>query len=131
MPPVDDRPAAADDRPAAPLPRPRGRTLLVTALLAALLGGGVGGGLVAVSEHDGRTVDTGLRITNDTGAPAAKLDGTIAAAAAKIRPSVVTIEVQRRAGVRHRFRAWSSGRTATSSPTTTWSRSAAAAASCR
>jgi putative serine protease PepD len=38
-------------------------------------------------------VNTGLRITNATGAPAAQLDGTIGAAAAKIRPSVVTIEV--------------------------------------
>jgi|GEM_PF-153456 len=89
LPAVGDRPAEPVGRGA----RPRGRTLLATALLAALLGGGVGGGLVAVSEHDDRTVDTGLRITNDTGAPAAKLDGTIGAAAAKIRPSVVTIEV--------------------------------------
>jgi putative serine protease PepD len=74
--------------------RRRGRTLLLTALLAALVGGGVGGGIVAVAEHDnGNSVNTGLRITNATGAPAAQLDGTIGAAAAKIRPSVVTIEV--------------------------------------
>ena len=74
--------------------RPRSRTLLITALLAALVGGGVGGGVVAVAEHDnGNSVNTGLRITNATGAPAAQLDGTIGAAAAKIRPSVVTIQV--------------------------------------
>ena len=72
----------------------RGRSLLITALLAALLGGGVGGGIVAVAEHNGgNSAKTGLRITNATGAPAAQLDGTIGAAAAKIRPSVVTIEV--------------------------------------
>ncbi|HST49271.1 trypsin-like peptidase domain-containing protein [Jatrophihabitans sp.] len=95
LPPTDDQVPPADDRAGSGGrgSRPRGRTLLATALLAALLGGGVGGGLVAVSEHDDRAVNTGLRITNDTGAPAAKLDGTIAAAAAKIRPSVVTIEV--------------------------------------
>ncbi|HEV2886415.1 MAG TPA: trypsin-like peptidase domain-containing protein [Jatrophihabitans sp.] len=85
------------DSPSEAAPRARrrgGRGLLITALLAALVGGGVGGGLVAVAEHnDGNSVNTGLRITNDTGAPAAKLDGTIAAAAAKIRPSVVTIGV--------------------------------------
>ncbi|HEY0166653.1 MAG TPA: trypsin-like peptidase domain-containing protein [Jatrophihabitans sp.] len=74
--------------------RRRGRTLLITALLAALLGGGVGGGVVAIAERDqGDSVNIGLRITNATGAPAAQLDGTIGAAAAKIRPSVVTIGV--------------------------------------
>jgi putative serine protease PepD len=74
--------------------RRRGRVLLITALLAALLGGGVGGGVVALADHnDGNSVNTGLRITNATGAPAAQLDGTVGAAAAKIRPSVVTIAV--------------------------------------
>jgi putative serine protease PepD len=74
--------------------RRRGRSLLVTALLAALLGGGVGGGVVALADRDdSASVNTGLRITNATGAPAAQLDGTIGAAAAKIRPSVVTIGV--------------------------------------
>jgi len=87
-------PAAADHPSDAPARRPRSRALLITALLAALVGGGVGGGLVAAAEHDnGNSVNTGLRITNDTGAPAAQLNGTIGAAAAKIRPSVVTIEV--------------------------------------
>jgi putative serine protease PepD len=54
----------------------------------------VGGGIVAlVDRSGGNSVNTGLRITNSTGAPAAKLDGTVSAAAAKIRPSVVTINV--------------------------------------
>ncbi len=82
---------AADERTK---PR-RGRLLLLTALIAALLGGGVGGGIVAAADHnDGNSVNTGLRITNATGAPAAQVDGTIGAAAAKIRPSVVTIGVR-------------------------------------
>lgn len=70
------------------------RGLLATALVAALLGGGVGGGIVAVADHhSSNSVNTGLKITNTTGAPAAQLDGTVGAAAAKIRPSVVTIDV--------------------------------------
>jgi len=94
LPSVDGPGQHAGD-PAGPAPqRRRGRTLLITALLAALVGGGVGGGVVAAVEHNnGDSVHTGLRITNATGAPAAQLDGTIGAAAAKIRPSVVTIEV--------------------------------------
>ena len=70
-------------------------------LVAALLGGGVGGGVVAlVDHHNDNTINTGLKITNSTGAPAAQLDGTIGAAAAKIRPSVVTLDVtgQQQAG---------------------------------
>jgi putative serine protease PepD len=68
--------------------------LVLVAVLAALVGGGVGAGTVAIADHnDGGTVNTGLRITNQTGAPTAKLDGSIGAAAAKIRPSVVTINV--------------------------------------
>jgi putative serine protease PepD len=78
----------------APLTTQR-RPVLRTALVAALLGGGVGGGVVAVADrHDGDTVQSGIKITNSTGAPAAQLDGTVGAAAAKIRPSVVTLEVR-------------------------------------
>ncbi len=79
------------DAPAKPR---RARSLLATAVIAAALGGGVGGGVVAVVDHNnGNSVNTGLRITNTTGAPAAQVDGTIGAAAARIRPSVVTIDV--------------------------------------
>lgn len=68
--------------------------LLITALLAALLGGGVGGAIVAaVDGNHGNSLNTGLKITNSTGAPSAQLNGTVGAAAAKIRPSVVTINV--------------------------------------
>ncbi|MGX7677323.1 trypsin-like peptidase domain-containing protein [Jatrophihabitans sp. DSM 45814] len=71
----------------------RARPLLVTAVIAALIGAGVGAGTVAIADHNDNSVNTGLRITNDTGVPAAKVDGTIGAAAARIRPSVVTINV--------------------------------------
>ena len=52
------------------------------------------------STHNDDTIHTGLKVTNSTGAPAAQLDGTIGAAAAKIRPSVVTLDVtgQQQAG---------------------------------
>jgi len=74
---------------------PRGRRpAIVLALVAALIGGGIGGGIVAVADHtSGRSVNSGIKITNSTGAPSANLNGTVAAAAAKIRPSVVTINV--------------------------------------
>jgi putative serine protease PepD len=92
-PPGYSSPAGPDE----PAPAPaslRRRPLVVLALVAALIGGGVGGGIVAlVDRSGGKNVNTGLRITNSTAAPAAKLDGTVSAAAAKIRPSVVTINV--------------------------------------
>jgi putative serine protease PepD len=87
-------PGSTSTEPPPATTMPRRRSFVVLALVAALLGGGVGGGIVALADHsDGKNVNTGLRITNSTGAPAAQLDGTIGAAAAKIRPSVVTINV--------------------------------------
>ncbi len=74
---------------------PRGprRALLTTVVLAALVGGAVGAGTVALVQRDGTTiVAAGPQFTTQT-APAAKLDGSISAAAAKIGPSVVTINV--------------------------------------
>ncbi|HEU5269471.1 MAG TPA: trypsin-like peptidase domain-containing protein [Jatrophihabitans sp.] len=86
-----DRPASDGEGSTAKLRR---RPLVVLALIAALIGGGIGGGIVALADRSGgKSVNTGLRITNSTGAPAAKLDGTVSAAAARIRPSVVTINV--------------------------------------
>jgi putative serine protease PepD len=62
--------------------------------VAAVVGGGIGAGTVAIADrNNNHSVNTGLKITNATGAPAAQVDGTIGAAAAKIRPSVVTIDV--------------------------------------
>lgn len=66
---------------------------LVAVLIAALVGGVVGAATVAISDRNNGSVNTGLRITNDTNAPAAKTDGTVGAAASKIRASVVTINV--------------------------------------
>lgn len=91
LPPTNEVPGGTTSN--GPKRRRLSTTLLV--LVAAVLGGGVGGGVVAVADHNnGNSVNTGLRITNATGAPAAQLDGTIGAAAAKIRPSVVTIGVR-------------------------------------
>ncbi|CAN5503815.1 trypsin-like peptidase domain-containing protein [soil metagenome] len=78
--------------PIAKRPR-RGGPVLITALVAALVGGGVGAGTVAIADRNGNSTNTGIKITNDTGVSAAKTDGTIGAAADKIRPSVVTINV--------------------------------------
>ena len=81
--------------PAAPVRR-RSRArkavpLLILVIVAALIGGVVGATTVAIADR--HSTNTGLRITNDTGVPAAKTDGTIGAAADRIRPSVVTINV--------------------------------------
>jgi putative serine protease PepD len=70
------------------------RVVLVSALVAALVGGGVGAGTAALVDRssNGSTTSAGL-IFSTQGAPAAKIDGTVSAAAAKIGPSVVTINV--------------------------------------
>jgi putative serine protease PepD len=61
---------------------------------AALVGGGVGAGTVAAFDNNGKTtVVNGLPQTSQTAPIAAKLDGTVSGAAAKIQPSVVTIDV--------------------------------------
>jgi putative serine protease PepD len=71
-----------------------GRRLLVTAAaVGAVIGGGAGAAAVAIFDGGGTTiVSTGLSGTTAS-APAAKIDGSISAAAAKIGPSVVTIDV--------------------------------------
>ena len=90
------------DQPASPAvdggaARPRRlRTMLVgTAVLAALVGGGTGAATVALTDG-GRTTTTasGLATSNAAAPVAAVTDGTVAAAAAKIKPSVVTIQVK-------------------------------------
>jgi putative serine protease PepD len=72
----------------------RNRTVLVAAVLAAVIGGGVGAGTVAIADHTGgSTRSSGITVTNQTAQNSPKLDGTVTAAAAKITPSVVTINV--------------------------------------
>jgi putative serine protease PepD len=86
-------PATEQPGDAAKRPRRAGPTVAIVAV-AALVGGGVGAGTVAIADRNNtNSVNTGLRITNSTGAPTAQLNGTIGAAATKIRPSVVTINV--------------------------------------
>jgi putative serine protease PepD len=66
--------------------------VLLTACVAALVGGAVGAVTVGLTAHRTSNVNVGLGFTTQS-APAPKLDGSVSAAAAKIRPSVVTIDV--------------------------------------
>jgi putative serine protease PepD len=74
--------------------KPRFRSAVAaTALLAAAIGGGVGAGVVALTDDNGQHVaNAGLTFSTQA-APAAKTDGSVQTAAAKIGPSVVTINV--------------------------------------
>jgi putative serine protease PepD len=90
---------AAPSAPAAPAPSgppaatSARRTVVTAAIVAALVGGGVGAGTVAlVDDNNSQSPAAGLTTSNQA-APAAKVDGTVAAAAAKIGPSVVTVNV--------------------------------------
>jgi putative serine protease PepD len=76
-------------------PRPgRSRTVLIAAVIAAVVGGGIGAGTVAAFSDNGTTtVVSALPQTTQTAPSAAKLNGSISAAAARIQPSVVTIDV--------------------------------------
>jgi putative serine protease PepD len=69
------------------------RVVFVVVVVAAVVGGGIGAGTVALFQRSStRVVESGLATTNQA-APAATLDGSITAAAARIGPSVVTINV--------------------------------------
>jgi putative serine protease PepD len=89
--PTSEPPTSEPDAAGASRPRV-GRVVLVTAVVAAVVGGGVGAGVVAIADHHNRTSSAAINFTT-TAAPAARLDGSITAAAAKISPSVVTINV--------------------------------------
>jgi putative serine protease PepD len=78
---------------AAPRPAAGRRTVLAAAVIAALIGGGVGAGTVALVRDDGSSAPAAGLAFSTQQAPAAKVDGTVTAAAAKIGPSVVTINV--------------------------------------
>jgi putative serine protease PepD len=89
VPPAEHGPATANrDAPGVR------RAVLTVAVVAALIGGGVGAGTVALVEHNDNagTAASALSFSTQV-APAAKIDGTVSAAAAKIGPSVVTIKV--------------------------------------
>ncbi|MEO6885120.1 MAG: trypsin-like peptidase domain-containing protein [Jatrophihabitantaceae bacterium] len=69
------------------------RTMLTAVIVAALVGGGVGASTVAIVDHNNNNGNSaGLSFSNQQ-PPAAKVNGTVTAAAAKIGPSVVTINV--------------------------------------
>jgi putative serine protease PepD len=69
------------------------RTALIAAVTAAVVGGGIGAGTVAAFDNGNTRTVASLPQTNQTAPIAAKIDGSISAAAAHIQPSVVTIDV--------------------------------------
>ena len=71
----------------------RTRTVLIAAVVAAVVGGGIGAGTVVALDSRTRTVQTNIAFSTATAQNSAKIDGSITAAAAKIQPSVVTINV--------------------------------------
>jgi putative serine protease PepD len=84
--PAPAPPAEGTSRPA--------RTALIAAVTAAVVGGGIGAGTVAAFDNGKTTTVASLPQTNQTAPIAAKIDGSISAAAAHIQPSVVTIDVR-------------------------------------
>lgn len=89
--------------PGAPLPgaephKPkagRGSVIVLAAVVAAIVGGGVGATSAALvnRHHDASETSAGLSATTSSAPSSVKIDGTVTAAAAKIQPSVVTINV--------------------------------------
>ncbi|MEP6853313.1 MAG: trypsin-like peptidase domain-containing protein [bacterium] len=91
MPPVDPANVGSD-----PTRRPgRARASLVSvAVLAALVGGGAGAATVAITDDSSTSSSaSSLSVTDKAAASSAVTNGTVAAAAVKITPSVVTIQV--------------------------------------
>jgi putative serine protease PepD len=72
--------------------RPR-RIIITTALVAAVVGAVTGAGTVALTRKDTPSGSSAGLTFSTQAAPAAKVDGSISAAAARIGPSVVTIKV--------------------------------------
>jgi putative serine protease PepD len=89
VPPLNANPA-----PTTVLERPRHRTgaLIAGAAIAAVLGAGAGIGSYAYLANDGSV--SPVTATSGAAPLSPTLDGTVAAAAAKIEPSLVTIAVQ-------------------------------------
>ncbi len=82
-----------------PAERPAGnrhtlRTAVLSAVIAAVVGGGVGAATVAIADNNNsKSTSSGLVVQSGSAAPSLKVDGTVTAAAKKIQPSVVTINV--------------------------------------
>jgi putative serine protease PepD len=95
-PPPPARPGGGTGGPGYPMPGSSGnsrRTVVTAAAVAAIVGGGVGAGTVAIFDGSSKTVISSGLTGATSAAPAAKVDGSISSAAAKIGPSVVTIDV--------------------------------------
>jgi putative serine protease PepD len=95
--PVGVQPLARPSAPVALTKKPRGRlaALLVAACLSAVIGAGAGiGSYEYATSGDGAGTTSPISVTTVPAAQNPALDGTIAAAAAKIEPSVVTITVE-------------------------------------
>ena len=91
VPPVTEfRPTA----PAAGRPNRGAKMIIVAAALAAVVGAGAGVGSYATLVADRGGVASPVSVTNVPAAQTPVLDGTVAAAAGKIEPSVVTVSVQ-------------------------------------
>ena len=75
-------------------PRRRLGTLIAAASLSALVGAGAGIGSYAYLADGSTAAGSSITVTTAAASQAPTLDGTVAAAAAKIKPSVVTIAVQ-------------------------------------
>jgi putative serine protease PepD len=67
--------------------------MLASVVAAAVIGGGAGAGTAAALTGGTSASGPGISITSATAANTPKLNGTISATAAKIKPSVVTINV--------------------------------------
>ncbi|TAM84495.1 MAG: PDZ domain-containing protein [Jatrophihabitans sp.] len=85
-------PATAAEPPARRRPS-RVREYAIVAVVAAVIGGGIGAATVAWSGSGGSSGTASGLLFNTSAAPQPKLDGSIPAAAARISPSVVTIDV--------------------------------------
>jgi putative serine protease PepD len=88
-------PPAYSEHPAPERRRPgTTRAVVIAAVVAALIGAGVAAGTYAAVDHNnGKTVASGLTFSTAAAPASPKTDGSISAAAAKIQPSVVTINV--------------------------------------
>ncbi|SOD70892.1 putative serine protease PepD [Jatrophihabitans sp. GAS493] len=90
---ASEYPAPLTEEPKAK-PARTGRVVLIAAVTAAIVGGGVGAATVAVlDDNSSNSASAGLSVSTATGQNTAKIDGSVTAAAAKIQPSVVTINV--------------------------------------
>lgn len=93
-PPPYSRPAAPEPTFRSPASRDHSRRVVVaTAITAAVVGAATGAVTVAATDHRGSSGSSAGLTYSTQAAPAAKVDGTVAAAAATIGPSVVTINV--------------------------------------